>query len=196
MIDNRWLTLPNLFSEFRILAAPFLLSFAWFGLANWFLALFAVALMSDAIDGYLARKLRETSELGAHLDTIGDLTTLLIVPLGVWWLWPDIFVRETLYILIALSAYLLPLLIGILKFKHLPSYHTWASKTMVVLMSIAVFTLLLFDYPLLFRVFALVQILVGLEEIAITFTLRHLQTNVPSYWHARRLLDNEREIVQ
>jgi cardiolipin synthase len=187
MFGNRWFTLPNLFSEFRILAAPFLLSFAWFGLGNWFLALFAVALLTDAIDGYLARKLHETSELGAHLDTTGDLTTLLIVPLGVWLLWPDIFVRETQYILIALSAYLLPLLVGFLKFKSLPSYHTWASKTMVVLMSIAVFTLLLFDYPLLFRVFAMVQILVGIEEIAITFTLRRLRSNVPSYWHARRL---------
>ena len=191
MFVNRWFTLPNLFSEFRIVAAPFMLLFAWYGLSNWFLALFAVALLSDAIDGYLARKLHQTSELGAHLDTIGDLTTLLILPLGVWWLWPDIFVRETQYILLALSAYLLPLLVGFLKFKHLPSYHTWASKTMVVLMSIAVFTLLLLDYPLLFRVFALVQILVGIEEIAITFSLCRLRSNVPSYWHARRLTDQD-----
>lgn len=191
MFHNRWLTLPNLFSEFRIVAAPFLLLLAWHGLQNWFMALLAVALLSDAIDGYLARKMHETSELGAQLDSWGDLTTFLIVPLAVWWLWPDIIIREAMYILVVLSAYLLPLLAGFIKFGQLPSYHTWAAKTAVVTMSISVFTLLLFDYPWLFRIFAVLQILVCIEEIAITLTLRKLRNNVPSYWHARRLTDNK-----
>jgi len=191
MFLNRWFTLPNLFSEFRIVAAPFLLLLAWYGLSYWFLALLALALLSDAIDGYLARRMHETSELGAQLDTWGDLTIFLIVPLAVWWLWPNIIIREAPYILVALSAYLLPMLVGLIKFKQLPSYHTWAAKTLVVMMSISVFTLLLFDYPLLFRVFALVQILVGIEEIAITLTLRQLRNNVFSYWHARRLTNSE-----
>ena len=191
MFLNRWFTLPNLFSEFRIVAAPFLLLLAWHGLNYWFLALLALALLSDAIDGYLARRMGETSELGAQLDTWGDLTIFLTVPLAMWWLWPNIVIREAPFILVALSAYLLPMLVGFIKFKQLPSYHTWAAKTAVVMMSISVFTLLLFDYPWLFRVFALVQILVAIEEIAITFTLRQLRNNVFSYWHARHLTNNE-----
>ena len=191
MFHNRWLTLPNLFSEFRIIAAPFLLLLAWHGLAYWFLALLALALLSDAIDGYLARTLHETSEMGAQLDSWGDLTTFLVVPLAVWWLWPEIIIREAAYIIFVLFAYLLPMLVGLIKFKNLPSYHTWAAKTSVVTMSISVFSLLLFDFPWLFRVFALLQILVALEEIAITLTLRSLRNNVRSYWHARHLEDNK-----
>lgn len=191
MLHNPWLTLPNLFSEFRILAAPFLLLLAWNGLHYWFLALLALAFLSDAIDGYLARRMHETSELGAQLDTWGDLTTFLIVPVSVWWLWPDIFIREAPYIIVVLSAYLLPMLVGIAKFGRLPSYHTWAVKTAVVTMSLSVFLLLLFDFALPFRVFSLLQILVGMEEIAITLTLKQLRFNVPSYWHARRLENDQ-----
>lgn len=188
---NRWFTLPNLFSEFRIVAAPFLLLLAWHGLSYWFLALLFLALLSDAIDGYLARRLHETSKLGTQLDSFGDLIIFLVVPISVWWLWPEIINREAPYIIVLLSAYLLPMLVALVKFRHLPSYHTWAAKSMVILMSIAVFTLLLFDYPWLFRVFSLVQILVGIEEIAITLTLRQLRDNVPSYWHVRHLTDNK-----
>jgi CDP-diacylglycerol--glycerol-3-phosphate 3-phosphatidyltransferase len=188
---NRWFTLPNLFSEFRIVAAPFLLLLAWHGLNYWFLALLFLALLSDAIDGYLARRLHETSKLGTQLDSLGDLTIFLVVPIAVWWLWPEIINREAPYIMVVLSAYLLPMLVALVKFRQLPSYHTWAAKSMVILMSIAVFTLLLFDYPWLFRVFSLVQILVGIEEIAITLTLRQLRDNVPSYWHVRHLTDNK-----
>ena len=184
---NRWFTLPNLFSEFRIVAAPFLLLLAWLGLHGWFLGLLALALLTDAVDGYLARRLHETSELGAQLDSWGDLTTFLTVPLSVWWLWPDIITREAPFIMVVLSAYLAPMLVGVIKFKHLPSYHTWASKTSVVLMSIAVFTLLLFDFPWPFRVLAVLQILIGIEEIAITFVLKQRRYNVNSYWHARNL---------
>jgi len=191
MFLNRWFTLPNLFSEFRIVAAPFLLLLAWNGFSNWFLGLLALAFFSDALDGYLARRLHESSDLGAQLDTWGDLTIFLVIPLSVWWLWPDIFIRETIFIIVAMSAYLLPMLVGFVKFMHLPSYHTVASKTMVIMMSIAVFTLVLFDYPWPFRVVALVQILVTVEEIAITLTLRQLRNNVSSYWHARRLTNNE-----
>ena len=86
MFLNRWFTLPNLFSEFRIVAAPFLLLLAWHNLSYWFLALLFLALLSDAIDGYLARRLHETSELGTQLDSFGDLMVFLVVPLAVWWL--------------------------------------------------------------------------------------------------------------
>ena len=191
MLLNRWLTLPNLFSEFRIVAAPFMLLLAWYGLGYWFLGLLALALLSDAIDGYLARKLHETSELGSQLDSWGDLITFLCVPLAVWWLWPDVIIDEAPYIVILLSAYLLPMLVASIKFGHLPSYHTWASKVSVVTMSFSVYIMLLFDYSLLFRIFSLVQVLVCIEELAITMKLRKFRANVPSFWHVRRINNTE-----
>ena len=83
------------------------------------------------------------------------------------------------------------MLVASIKFGHLPSYHTWASKVSVVTMSVAVYVMLLFDYSLLFRIFSMVQVLVCIEELAITMKLRKFCTNVPTFWHVRHLNNPE-----
>ena len=187
MIDNqiitKWVSIPNLLSGFRIIAAPLLLYLAWLGHSNQFLALFVVSLLSDSIDGFLARRLNEVSELGAKLDSWGDLATNLSLPLCAWWLWPEILKREAFFVLFALVAYILPLLVGFVKFHRLPSYHTWAGKTAAVLMGPAVIILLIMDIAWPFRCAAIFQAFVACESIAITLQLQKLQNNVRSYWH-------------
>ncbi|MBW2327077.1 MAG: CDP-alcohol phosphatidyltransferase family protein, partial [Deltaproteobacteria bacterium] len=85
MSDNQMTTklvsIPNLLSGFRLFAAPFLLYLAWMGHPNLFLVLLALSLLSDSIDGFVARRLNEVSELGTKLDSWGDLAIYLTVPL-------------------------------------------------------------------------------------------------------------------
>ena len=60
------------FSFYRIMAVPVLVALVWFGerqLFTWFLL---ISYCTDAIDGYLARKLKITSARGSQLDSIGD----------------------------------------------------------------------------------------------------------------------------
>ena len=70
--------LPNILSLFRaVLVLPFLLVIydilVYNCAKNWILLLvFAAILISDAADGYLARKLKCTSNIGARLDIIAD----------------------------------------------------------------------------------------------------------------------------
>jgi phosphatidylglycerophosphate synthase len=58
--------LPNLLSFLRIgVLAPLMIAMAWAtGSRTWFLALLSAALVSDALDGFLARRLRVVSDLG------------------------------------------------------------------------------------------------------------------------------------
>lgn len=89
------LTLPNLLTASRLILAPFV---AWrLALhdvegAFW---LFAVAALTDLLDGWLARLLNQKSDFGALLDPIADkvmlLTTLSFLALTdllpMWLLW-------------------------------------------------------------------------------------------------------------
>jgi cardiolipin synthase (CMP-forming) len=79
------LSIPNLITLARILSVPVMV---WSIMNGWMLAaflLFLAAGVSDAIDGYLAKRFGMTSELGAYLDPLADkaLIVSIYVTLGV-----------------------------------------------------------------------------------------------------------------
>jgi CDP-diacylglycerol--glycerol-3-phosphate 3-phosphatidyltransferase len=99
--------LPNTITIVRILCAPF---FVWMLLADngedgvlrwWAGVLFIVAIATDGIDGYLARRHDIVTDLGKLLDPIADkaLTGCAFVALSIlgelpWWITIVVLVRE------------------------------------------------------------------------------------------------------
>ncbi len=92
-VSRQVLTIPNVISIIRLAGVPL---FLWLvlvpeadGLA---LAVLALSGLSDYADGYLARKLNQTSQLGAILDPVADRLYILstVIGLGIrdiipWW---------------------------------------------------------------------------------------------------------------
>lgn len=76
------MTLPNLLTVLRLLAAPGVaVMFLYFHRpwADWFaLVLFVVAALTDFFDGYLARAWKQETKLGAMLDPIADKAMVVI----------------------------------------------------------------------------------------------------------------------
>lgn len=178
------MNLPNLISLLRLLATPVMLWFAWHGLHDAFLLLMLAAWLTDALDGWLARRLKQCTTLGARLDSWGDLAFYTALSLGAWWLWPERLHAEGIAIVLIVASYLLPAIIGFLKFRQLPSYHTRAVKVAAVVTAVGVIGLLLFDIAWPLRIAAAVCVYAAVEEIAITFRLRVLRPNIRSYWQA------------
>ena len=78
------LNIPNCLTLFRIVAVPVivLIYFLDIKYGNWLnLVLFTLAAISDALDGYLARKWDQATKLGAFLDPVADklLVTAMLV---------------------------------------------------------------------------------------------------------------------
>ncbi len=70
-----WRSIPNLLTLLRISLIPifvlmFYLPFEWHYTAS--AIIFAIAAATDWLDGYLARKLQQTSPLGEFLDPVAD----------------------------------------------------------------------------------------------------------------------------
>lgn len=91
---DRVLTVPNALSILRLLGVPV---FLWLLLGphadGWAITLVALASITDWADGVLARKLNQTSELGALLDPFVDRLYILATLFGLalrhiipWWL--------------------------------------------------------------------------------------------------------------
>ncbi|MFF2634100.1 CDP-diacylglycerol--glycerol-3-phosphate 3-phosphatidyltransferase [Microbacterium sp. NPDC058021] len=113
--------LPNAITIVRILCAPV---FLWMLLADggadgplrwWAAVLFIVAIATDGIDGYLARRHHIVTDLGKLLDPIADkvLTGCAFVGLSIlaelpWWITVVVLVREigvTVHRLIVASSH-------------------------------------------------------------------------------------------
>jgi cardiolipin synthase len=88
------LTIPNVISIIRLAGVPL---FLWLILVpeadGWALLVLMLSGISDYADGYLARRLNQTSKLGAILDPVADRLYILSTVIGLavrdvipWWL--------------------------------------------------------------------------------------------------------------
>jgi len=76
------LTLPNALTLLRILAIPFFAIAVWYGHHWQAFILFAAAGFTDLLDGFIARRFNQRSDLGAVLDPAADkllMTTAFIL---------------------------------------------------------------------------------------------------------------------
>jgi cardiolipin synthase (CMP-forming) len=76
------LTAPNQLTMLRMIFVPFIVIQLVDGRYFWALVLFVVAGFSDGLDGLLARRLKQQTQLGQYLDPIADkllLSTMFLV---------------------------------------------------------------------------------------------------------------------
>ncbi len=69
------LTLPNILTIIRLLLIPVFVSLFYWPTPQsnfWAALVFVIAALTDLLDGYLARKLKQTTKFGAFLDPVAD----------------------------------------------------------------------------------------------------------------------------
>ena len=71
-MDIVYLTIPNVITVARLLAIPFIVAAMLHGAWATAFVLFALAGVSDGIDGYIARHFKQDSRVGRFLDPIAD----------------------------------------------------------------------------------------------------------------------------
>ncbi len=179
-------TLPNLLSCLRLPLALGLLYFAWIRQPMAFLLLLGTSVLSDFADGYLARKLDQITELGAQLDSWGDLAIYLAVPVCAWWLWPELILQEAPVVIIVGVSYTLTTAIRLLRYRPHKSFHTRSGKLSGVRLGCGALLLLtgVSVWPLRFA--TAVVVISDIEEIAMMAVLPRWKSDVPSLWHAMR----------
>jgi cardiolipin synthase len=66
------LTIPNLLTFLRMALIPVFASLLFYGYSGWALLVFLIAGISDGVDGFVARRFNQESELGTIIDPIAD----------------------------------------------------------------------------------------------------------------------------
>ena len=73
------MSIPNIITLARILLVPFIVWAIASGQMEIAFAIFVVAGVSDAVDGFLAKRFNMSSELGALLDPLADKALLVSI---------------------------------------------------------------------------------------------------------------------
>ena len=172
------INIPNLLTASRIGFAPVMLVLAWLGHERAFLICLIVSLVTDILDGKIARWRGQTSEFGTKLDSWADLVTYLTLPLDTYWLRPDLVVSEWPAFVVVVCAYVLPVTIGFVKYRKLTSYHTRGAVISAYFIGGSVIVMFAHGPAWPFRIAVGVVVLAEIEEIAMTFVLPVWRSNV------------------
>jgi CDP-diacylglycerol--glycerol-3-phosphate 3-phosphatidyltransferase len=170
---------PDLITIARLLSAPVLAWFAYNHMHTAFAALLLPALFSDVVDGWLARKLGVTSDVGALLDSIADILLMAVMLYAIWPLHPYVY-RDHGWAIIAVVILLaLMHLASLLKFGRLASFHTRLIRAGIFVFSIFSVVLFLFGFvPWLLYLAGFVCTLGALEHFAILALLPEWKANI------------------
>ncbi|WP_179945168.1 CDP-alcohol phosphatidyltransferase family protein [Paenibacillus durus] len=135
--------IPNVLTVMRIICSVILLLVK--PLSALFFGIYIVCGASDVLDGYIARKTKSTSQLGASIDSIADaifigVTLSVFLPILHLPLWILCWIGAVAVIRIG------SLIIGFVKYSALSFIHTYANKAT---------GLMLFCFPFLYSILGL-----------------------------------------
>lgn len=197
MLTFKHFNIADWFSFYRVMASPLLIVLILLEWRIFFAVLLTVSYLTDAIDGYLARKLRIISKRGSQLDSLGDQLTFIIGLSGLYFFERE-FIRENItIILIAFSPYIIQMILAYFKYGKATAFHTYLAKISAVIQCIFILYALYFnpEYVLFYLMIGL-GILETLEEISLIFMYRNWTSDVESiFWAIKDKKRNERNSI-
>jgi cardiolipin synthase len=180
--------LPNIISTARLLAVPVLVALAWNGKLEPYKWLLLAALLSDILDGLIARGLGLTSPLGALLDSLADALLMVAAGYGIWVFHPVFLHEHAPAVTLVLGLWLAELLVSLWRYGKLSSFHLYSVRAGAYALGIFIMILFFWGFnPWAFYLALVINVLGYLEEFVLLWLLPEWTPNVRGiYWVLRR----------
>jgi cardiolipin synthase (CMP-forming) len=179
VLNAIWRNTPNAISVARLCATVFLLAAILQHRIDFFKWLLLACLLSDILDGLIARTFHLTSKLGASLDSVADMLTMLIGFIGVYVFQRAFVDGHFAGLLIVAAFYLAEILAALIRYGKLSSFHTLLDRVAAYACGIFVMSLFLWGYRAwLFELTVLVYVVSLTEEMVLIFILPEWKADV------------------
>lgn len=184
MLHRDKITLPNALSFYRLVAFPFALYCIIQGAERIFATLLIINLITDILDGWIARRYQMETQFGARLDSIADTGTYVLALTGVLVFKAADFAPHLSSLYIFIGLYVFANLLSLFKFGRMPSMHLYSWKIGGYMQGF--FFFLLFTVGFITPYYYLMitwGILAFLEHIIIQFLIPEMGVNLKGlYW--------------
>jgi CDP-diacylglycerol---glycerol-3-phosphate 3-phosphatidyltransferase len=185
--------LPSLLIALRLTIAPLLLLDALDRQTTpAFVIGYILAILSDIFDGIIARRLGVSTPQLRQADSWADITLFLCLAASTWLVFPQTIAAFKIPLLMAVAAQLILFATSLIKFRKMPSFHTYTAKAWGITILVATVALFGFGHDKTLWLAIALCLINSLEEIIMTLLLPEWQCDVLSLFHA---LDLRRKLT-
>ena len=182
------MNIPKALILFRLILAPVILALAYFigdDSKITIVVLMYLGLISDILDGIVARKQGVSSASLRRMDSQTDMVFWLSIGFATWILYPQLIANHYVSIYVILAMEVACYVISLVKFKKETCTHAFLSKLWGITLLIAFTSLIGFNHAGIPFTLAIVMGLIShIDRILITIILPKWTHDIPSAYHA------------
>ncbi len=184
MDRKKIITIPNLLSFYRIVAFPLILWFIISGKERLFAIFLIINLVTDFLDGLIARLFKQETDLGAKLDSFADDLTYILAFTGLLVFKGENFMPHLASFIIFMAFLIGSVVMSLIKFKRTPSFHLYSTKISGYIQAGFFICLFTIGFVSLFYYIMIVWgILAATEHMIIQIIIPEMRSNVKGlYW--------------
>ena len=178
------INVPNFLSLYRLLVFPVILYMAMTGQEKTFVLLLVISLISDVLDGNIARLFKLQTHFGAALDNLADICTYAMALLGLFtFKWQEIHPHAWILYLF-LAVFVLSYIVAFVRFGKIPGLHLYSAVSAGYIQSLFFFVLFVFGfYPWFYYLAIGWGVIAYIEKIVVLLKLDAIKIGVKGlYW--------------
>ena len=178
------LNIPNILSFYRFAISPLILYFALSGFEKLYAIFICISLVSDILDGNIARYFKLQTRFGAALDNLADMCTYVLAFLGIYlFKWNEIQPHAWAFYLFIITL-LVSYIVAFVRLKKIPGLHLYSVVSSGYAQGIFIFFLFAFGFNLvLFYIVCFWGTLAYIEKIFVLMRLDEIKSGVKGlYW--------------
>ena len=170
-------TLPNMLSFMRLVLSLSFLMIRPFSIN--FYIIFMICVLTDILDGYIARKTNNMTTLGEKLDSLADFLLVIIL---IYRIFPliDIPFWLILWIFIIAGTRIVSMLVVYLKFKTFGMLHTYLNKFTGFSLLLGIFLLPVIHINILGSILCIFGTISAIEELIIHLSSKVYESDLKS----------------
>lgn len=184
--------IPNAISSARLLATAVLLFAAVAQHRDLFKWLLLACMVSDILDGLIARIFHLRSQLGARLDSIADMIVFAITLIGLYQFERPVLIEHWKPLAAVIGLYVVEVIGALVRYGRISSFHTVLVRISAYAQGIFVMSLFLWGYVAwILYTMTVVTLIAYAEELVLLALLPQWTADARGiYW----VLSKEREI--
>jgi phosphatidylglycerophosphate synthase len=178
------LTIPNVLSLYRLFMFPVIALMIFLGKELAFAILLVISLNTDVWDGWIARRFKQKTAIGARLDSLADIGVYITALGGIIVFKIDEIGIDAWLFYVFVVCYVIVIVSPLIKFGKIQSFHLYSIKAGGYLQGFFFILLFFVDYiPVYFYFMVNISLMAFIENLVIQLLIPEMRSDVKGiYW--------------